>query len=380
MAIVAALAYWLIHAGFDRLWQIAAVTIPALLLMAAGLSAVDARVGTMWPRWEQWLRIGGRTTEGPSGAPAAAPGGDSPALLPAEPPAPASDDPESGTETGTFRRRPQTEPEETGVFGMRRSDQYLGKWRRRRRREARRQRSSERLQPPGPLSQVFRIVLVALSVLVIVAAVPPYVSLQLQRSAVGLTQTDGLAAASRAGAAAWAWPGDAGPFVTQGSIYARAAASRPVGGRPAVLDDLALSLAAYERAAGKEPDSWAPRYQAGISALNMAIVAMGPVSPGDPLADIPYTVLIPSIPGLQDWTWLDERSAAEPPESVEGSLWPPYGAPDVAHLYRTMTPAQLSDLSLAFLLEARRGSPQAPEVNEAIALLQRLRAAASLQP
>ena len=57
MAVLAALAYWLIHAGFDRLWQITSVAIPALLLLAAGLATTEARVGTMWPRWEKWLRV-----------------------------------------------------------------------------------------------------------------------------------------------------------------------------------------------------------------------------------------------------------------------------------------------------------------------------------
>ncbi len=43
MALVAALAYWVIHASVDWLWQMAAVAVPALLFLAAGLANVGTR-------------------------------------------------------------------------------------------------------------------------------------------------------------------------------------------------------------------------------------------------------------------------------------------------------------------------------------------------
>ncbi len=305
----------------------------------------------MWPRWEKWLRVGARGGENDAEA----------------------DDGEVVLEVAPVLRRREPEPGDSGVFGVRRSDQHVAKWRRRRRREARKQRSVERLRPAGLLSQTFRIVLLTVSVLVIIGAVPPYLSLQFQRSARALAETDGVGAAARASSAAWFWPGDPGPFATQAAIYAAAAAGRPAAGMPAVLDDLALALAAYERAADKEPAAWSLRYRAGIAALNMMIVASGAAVPGDALPETRYTAWLASVPGLQDWTWLTEEQArAGTIGEIDGSLWPPYGAPDSAHLYRTMTPAQLADVALAFLLEAHERNPGAREVNAAITLVRQL--------
>ena len=305
----------------------------------------------MWPRWEKWLRVDARGGEDDAEA----------------------DDGEAVLEVAPVLRRREPEPGDSGVFGVRRTDQHVAKWRRRRRREARKQRSIERLRPAGLLSQTFRIVLLAVSVLVIIGAVPPYLSLQFQRSARALAETDGVDAAARASTAPWFWPGDPGPFATQAAIYAAAAAGRPAAGVPAVLDDLALSLAAYERAADKEPAAWSLRYRAGIAALNMMIVASGAAVPGDALPDTRYTAWLASVPGLQDWTWLtEEQAGAGTIGEIDGSLWPPYGAPDSAHLYRTMTPAQLADVALAFLLEAHERNPGAPEVNAAITLVRQL--------
>jgi hypothetical protein len=49
MALFAGAAYWFLHAKVDRLWPMAGLTMPALLMMAAGLAATDARAGTLWP-------------------------------------------------------------------------------------------------------------------------------------------------------------------------------------------------------------------------------------------------------------------------------------------------------------------------------------------
>jgi hypothetical protein len=56
MALFAGAAYWFVQANIDWLWRIPGVTIPALLLVTAGVAATDARAGTLWPRVERRLR------------------------------------------------------------------------------------------------------------------------------------------------------------------------------------------------------------------------------------------------------------------------------------------------------------------------------------
>jgi hypothetical protein len=57
MALLVALAYWLIHGSVEWLWQMAGVSIPAFLLLAAGLAEVDTRVDTMWPRLSRRFKM-----------------------------------------------------------------------------------------------------------------------------------------------------------------------------------------------------------------------------------------------------------------------------------------------------------------------------------
>jgi len=56
MALLAAVAYWFIHANLEPLWQMTGVTLPALLFLAAALAATDARARTMWPHLSRRLR------------------------------------------------------------------------------------------------------------------------------------------------------------------------------------------------------------------------------------------------------------------------------------------------------------------------------------
>ena len=284
----------------------------------------------------------------------------------------ASDD---ATVAAPVLRRREPEPGDSGVFGLRRSDQYVTKWRRRRRREARKQRSVGAPAAGGPA----------------VADVPDRAAGPFRRwssSARCLPTSrrssrdprcrwrskDGLEAAARAGTAAWFWPGDPGPLATQGAIYAAAAADRPAAGAPAVLDDLALSLGSLR--AGRAE---------GAGDL-VAALSGGDRRPQHDDRGLrrgrcrrmhfprPSTRLgSPLSRDCEDWTWLaEEQAGAGTTGKIEGSLWPPYGAPESAHLYRTMTPTQLADVALAFLLEARERNPGAPEVNTAIALVRQL--------
>jgi hypothetical protein len=63
MALLAGTAYWLIHTSVDWIWQMAGVTIPALLFLAAGVAGVDARAGVLWPRLHRWMSLGNRPAE-----------------------------------------------------------------------------------------------------------------------------------------------------------------------------------------------------------------------------------------------------------------------------------------------------------------------------
>jgi len=57
MALLAALAYWLVHGNIEWLWQMVGVSLPAFLLLAAAVAQVDARAELVWPRLSRRLRI-----------------------------------------------------------------------------------------------------------------------------------------------------------------------------------------------------------------------------------------------------------------------------------------------------------------------------------
>ncbi len=186
------------------------------------------------------------------------------------------------------------------LLPIRRSEKYLSKQGRRRRKEARRRSNAERLQPPGVLSPVFRLLLLALSLIVILSAGLPYLSLQIQNSALGIADTDGVRAAARAEAARWLQPADPAPFLTQAAIYSSAASRAAASGAPdrtgAVLDNLALSIRSYENAIANDPADWALRYRAGLATLNL-LLASEYAAGRDPALD--YATLAPLVPGLR---------------------------------------------------------------------------------
>jgi hypothetical protein len=79
MALLAAVAYWFIHANLEPLWQMTGITLPALLMLAAALAATDARARTMWPHLSRRLRrrpaaSAGAAADGGSAPNPAAPG------------------------------------------------------------------------------------------------------------------------------------------------------------------------------------------------------------------------------------------------------------------------------------------------------------------
>lgn len=73
MALLAAALFWFIHANLERLWEMAGITMPALLMLAAALAATDSRARTMWPRLSRRLRrktaARGRSRRFPFGRP-----------------------------------------------------------------------------------------------------------------------------------------------------------------------------------------------------------------------------------------------------------------------------------------------------------------------
>ena len=351
MAILVGVAYWLVHASVDWLWQMAGVSIPMLLLLAAGVAGVDARAEVVWPRWNRWLR-----SRPPEGQGVQSVGADVAQ--------------ESGGNLGSVSTPAAANMREETLLEIRRSEKYLSRHRRQQRREARRRSNAARVQPPGVLSLVFRALLLTLSLVVIVSAGLPYLSLQYQRSALGLAKTDGVRAAQRAAAARWLQPADPGPYVTQAGIYSRAASASAASGADdragAILDNLALSIASYEKAIKSEPADWALHYRAGVAVLNLFLASQYAAGRA-PALD--YAALLPLIPGLKDWSELPVSGAVLPePGAAIGSLAKTETTRQIAKHYRGLSRAELRQQALEFLYAARERNPLASQVTEALNL------------
>ena len=325
MALFAGIAYWLIHASVDWLWQMAGVSIPMLLFLAAGVAAVDGRVDVFWPRWKRWLNARWKV------------------IAPSEP----------DTLEGALAANGTNREANDSVFGSaRRADRYLSRDTRRLRRQARRLRKSSLLQPLGLLSHVFRAGLVTLSVVVIVLTGLPYLSIQYQNSALAIAKRDGVRAVSRAESAHWLQPTDPGPYVIQAAIYTGAAVdvagSTAEDRSGAVLDDLALSIGSFERAISVEPADWSLRYRAGVATINLLLASRYAIGQ-DPQID--YSKSVPIVPGLEDWS------------ALRGTPTPPAGVGEAARSMAVDTPTQVSasryqgDIPLAAERTGRRIPP-----------------------
>ncbi len=363
MALLAGSAYWLIHASVDWLWQVPGVTIPAMLFMAAGIASVDARALVLWPRVRRWLKIDGRR----------------PPVETNRPPVKTS-----GPPYVQPTRRPESADQTAPVLDVvrnddfftlpRRSDQHSTKAGRRSRHAAKSQHAFERMQPSGLLSTVFRGALVALSLAVLVLAGLPYLSLQIQRSAIALAATDGVRAADRAESTRFLQPSDPGPYLTQAGIYigaaTAAAASGDNGRAGAVLDNLALSIHSFEAAIAREPADWSLRYRAGVATLNL-LLATEYATGSTP--QLEYPALIPRIPGLVDWSGLAATSEPIPAQGeAAGSLAADQTRRDIAAGYRSLSRSGLAELALDFLGAAGERNPLARQVEEAVALVRHL--------
>jgi len=350
-ALFVGIAYWIVHSSVDWQWQMAGVTIPMLLMLAAGVAGVDAQVDVIWPRWNRWLRIRSSQAE----------------------PAPGAIDVGLGN-PGVVGADFDPTPKETAddFLPVRRAEKHFSKQSRRHRRAERRRSNVLRLEPPGILSHVFRFLLLALSLIVIVSAGLPYLSLQIQDSALGIAKTDGVRAAARAEDALWLQPADPAPFIAQAGIYSAAASKAAASGASdragAVLDNLALSISSYQKAIANEPADWALRYRAGVETLNLllaSVYAGGGTTALDPEASLPL------LPGLKDWSALSGSGAGLPgPGEATGSLAKTEATRQIAEEYRRQSSEELRQRAVDFLQAAQDRNPLAEEVKEAMRIAQ----------
>ncbi len=336
MALLAGAAYWLIHASVDWIWQMAGVTIPALLFLAAAVAGVDAKAGVLWPRLRRWTRLGSPpdpAREVPPEVIAAGAGG--PPVEPADIVAMFTSPPVSATPSAEAAGRA---PAERGARAQ------------------------------DLLSHVFRALLVTLSAVVLVTAGLPYLSLQYQDSARAVAGTDGLRAVNRAASARYLLPTDPGPYLTQAELYEKAALrvlrERGPEGAGAILDNLALAIGSYEKALALESADWAIHCQAGVAMLNM-MLARGYVARWENLQDADPAMF--DLTGVEDWSSL----ASLPVEPASPGLTPGSLAQDSqtraqANEFRRMSDAQLVAHTLGFLRAADERNPLASQVDDAI--------------
>jgi hypothetical protein len=324
------------------------VSIPALLFLAAAVASVDARVDVLWPRVNRWLRIGATpVSEGPI---------------------------TEGAATEVPVERTLSNPEVT-IDDRGQSDTTgRAKLTYRQRRAIRRRRSLERMLPPGVLSPIFKALLVTLSLVVIIAAGLPYLSLQFQESAVALAKSDGVRAIERVERIRYLQPSDPAPYVTQAGIYGRAAsaaAASEAGDRVgAVLDNLALRIERFEQAITREPVDWTLYYRAGVATLNF-LLARDYVAGLDPGLD--YAVLIPQVLGLQDWSNLAGSGGALPaPGAAAGSLAADETTQGIAIHYRNLSRSELAAKAAGFLNTATEQNPLATQNRAALDTLRQV--------
>ncbi len=158
-------------------------------------------------------------------------------------------------------------------------------------------------------------------------------------------------------------PGDPRPYLTQAGIYSRAAytaaASETDDRAGAVLDDLALSIDRLEAAIAREPADWSIRYRAGVATLNLLLA--GQYAAGlEPELD--YATLIPTVPGLEDWSALVSVSLPlPPPGATAGSLVANATSLATATKARDLSRDMISEIAAEFLRAAHERNPLAPQ-------------------
>lgn len=352
MALLVGVLYFLIHGSLEWLWQIAAVAMPALLMVAAGLSEVDARKGVMWPRLARWTIF--RKTLSSSGG------------------EPSNGSPPEGTATPSNTEHTES-PDRLLRPERRRAKYYERRLRRRERRAKRRERVRSALIPQGPLSRVFRVLIGVISLALIVWAGLPYLSLNLQDSALGSAVSNPGRALTYTRLAAQLVPRDPEPYKAQAYVYGAAATTAAYSARVdragAVLDNLSLSIGSLTKAINREPADWSLRYSAAIAVLNLLLAS-------DSVEGRYISLPQEAIPGLIDWSSVapgagsgDNSLLALAPGLASGSLAASKDELRTVADYRRLSRTQLWDLADGYLTEARERHPISSQITAAAKFL-----------
>jgi len=165
--------------------------------------------------------------------------------------------------------------------------------------------------------------------------------------------------------ALWLQPSDPGPTATRASIFLGAAQTAAASSRAdragAVLDDVSLALDSYREGIRREPADWTLRYDAGVVALDLMLATK--YADGK-APDIDFAQLVPTIPGLIDWSSL-AGSQAPGPGQASGSLVDMPSDLQEATNYRNMSSSNLGQLALDLLATAKEQNPLASQIDAA---------------
>jgi hypothetical protein len=166
-------------------------------------------------------------------------------------------------------------------------------------------------------------------------------------------------------------PTDPGPYLTQASVYRGAAVdaleSEASDRAGAVLDDLALVVASYDKAIALEPADWTLHFSAAVATVDL-LLATGYAE--DWLFTFAYDELDVSLTGLGDWSGLADTWAEIPgPGSASASLALDEETRSAADRYRGEGKEDLIARAQSFLEAAKQRNPLAGQID---AVMQKL--------
>lgn len=230
------------------------------------------------------------------------------------------------------------------------------------------------------LAPVFRALMVAASAAVLLLAGLPYLSLLFQNSALALSDSDGLRAVERAAMARHLVPDDPGPYLTQASIYDRAATQaleqEGWSAAGAILDNLALAAASYADAASVEPADWTTHFHRALMLLNF-VTAKSYIEGWQTEAGQQSAELL----GLRDWSALEGAAfLADKPAPVglaPGSLAQDGSTRARAEQLRNLSASSLKEITMESLRAAKERNPLATQIEAALKALDTLKLPAS---
>lgn len=219
-----------------------------------------------------------------------------------------------------------------------------------------------------PVAQAFRVFTMTAAAAVLVLTGLPYASFVYQESA--LASPDVQLGVQQAQRAHWLMPTASEPYLILGAIYEKAAVRSTQAG--AVLDNLALALASYQKAIDLEPAYWLPCFRAATAATNLLVagsLAQGNLSPST------LRRLQEDLPEISDWSYLaDLTQPPAAPGEAPDSLARTATTRAQAAYYRAVEPSDLAELATIMFQAAKRCNPLEPRIHTALAALERLRA------